>query len=1125
MKVFKNIIEQCHEQHRKTLRQRKTVMIPVTHKHHFKVYCARGYLVDLDALEQADISFMPIGLAPKNDVGPRDFGAKRFLKRQGIKDWRSRQLHVSWGIQIYTGTPSERDGARWHDLHFTYQAICAAPESVLACIEALVNTTPKPLLTLTKSGGLRFSCRVLDYLHPDTPNAKFYIYKHTPTPENRHDRDVYLEILGDKGYSRWDARYAILLGNPLDPPIISEAVLFTTLNALRDALHEPDPSGETPLEPVSVTPFSLGSANLDLAKSALVKHSFSYLREEQGFHHWVRQAREDHETHISLWEDRGIVWVRGATPDPMFPTTATPITAIYDDTGITPPTDPPVSNKVLSVREGTLSPLSLKRASPVLHRRPADVKKTYESFEEKIAEIQRVYEQGTRIIGILSETGLTTDTALESYVLKQGETCQNIPRGNFATAAEHRYQTHNLPSVARWRARHYRWEQAKALPVDERMANPFQSGNPCEDPERCHTLEQKGGSALESICPQCPVHTECQTRGYLSQPEALKNVTAQISPTPQLFLNPKHAEQATQLLVSEDGTERTCILDEKFARIRTLFLQCQLSRDVLEGWSVNYQGKALGNFAKSLLNISEFQSEPNASMVTRVRATVEGFQGHEASLINQMCHVNIRGKVVARGLLDPETGKALARSTIEFEGGAFAYIPSDAQAEDRLREKGLPLFYPDAFVLDETIDIQMQMADAIALNILDTQTVESIQGFPTVSRDPNWTFWHQLKRFFSHYTRDADAPMYWDDDALLFWIPPTLHPGVKRLLLISPTLSKRQLHKIFPDEKIEVIGTRPMAWVPGNSVFQLRTGNYSARTILNNDSVWDVPGLSKQGEQFFADIRAEIDRDPSVTHGIITNMRVAPLLTDIVERENVCLLKQFKTVNPVDLENVDVVWMIGVPLWPQKNIWSYAQMLHGNDEESLYYEEEVESGHYKDERLQKIYYQRAAGLLTQIIGYVGLSTQMGKKVVILTSIELPDISDRPETRLFDWEDFQVAGGLDKLTEIIATREQFETEAAQLTAESSREEVERILGCSARTANRFLKKLRGSNIRHLDLQEQILTFLSSNGEKKASEIVVAVSSSPQSVGNVLRRLVDTGEIVKVRRGVYALPKKP
>ena len=85
----------------------------------------------------------------------------------------------------------------------------------MACIDTLVSVVENPLLTLTKSGGLRFSCRIPDYLHPNTEDTESYIYKDTTTLENLHQRDVYLEILGESGHSAWDARYEILCGDLL----------------------------------------------------------------------------------------------------------------------------------------------------------------------------------------------------------------------------------------------------------------------------------------------------------------------------------------------------------------------------------------------------------------------------------------------------------------------------------------------------------------------------------------------------------------------------------------------------------------------------------------------------------------------------------------------------------------------------------------------------------------------------------------------------------------------------------------------------------------------------------------------------------------------------------------------
>ena len=378
MNSLKDIVQRCHQRRENPLRQRKTTVTPLLYKgrpYHFTAHCAWRYPVKLYELEQAAISFMPVGRAPYHDHGPRDFGGDRFLRRQCLDDWEVWLWHKSCGIQVYTGTPSAHDGAQWHDIDFKYDAICAAPDAVLACIEALTNAVANPLLTLSKSGGLRFSCRVPNYLHPNTDEAKQYIYKHTPIAENPDHRDVYIEILGDEGYNRWDARYEILIGNLLDPPVISKEVLFTAIDVLRATLHEPAPLREDTLEPTAqaapVVPTFLGSHNLNLAREAFLKRGFSYVQQEDGVYHWTHPDNNDGDGQVSLWEQEGAVWVRAATPDAGLPMEATPITDVWDDTGIlprVPTTGLPVTDKVLAVRERKLSPLAIKRPDPVLHK-------------------------------------------------------------------------------------------------------------------------------------------------------------------------------------------------------------------------------------------------------------------------------------------------------------------------------------------------------------------------------------------------------------------------------------------------------------------------------------------------------------------------------------------------------------------------------------------------------------------------------------------------------------------------------------------------------------------------------------------------------------------------------------
>ena len=409
MNFLKSILQRCHQRHEKPLRQKKTIVTPSTYKslyYHFTVYCAAKTPVRLYDLEEADISFMPAGRAPTNDRVPQSFGGTRFLTQQRTEDWEIRQWHTSWGIQMYTGIPSEREGARWHDLEFTYQALCTAPDAVLACVETLVNISANPLLTLTQSGGIRFSCRVPHYLHPHTESERLYIYKDVPTPEDLYDRDIYLEIRGAECHSPWDARYEILSGDLLDPPIIAKEVLFTTIDTLRSELHDPAPDRTEKLEPtletVSISPPSLGSHKLDLAKEAFLKRGFSYLGQEKDQHHWTQHVNKGVDTEVLLWERDGTVWIQASKSDLELPAEATPITDVWDDTGILPrvgDAELPMSEKMLAVREGKLSPLAIKRPSPVLQK-TADTEKVYEPLEEGIHQIEGLFDTDARVVGL-----------------------------------------------------------------------------------------------------------------------------------------------------------------------------------------------------------------------------------------------------------------------------------------------------------------------------------------------------------------------------------------------------------------------------------------------------------------------------------------------------------------------------------------------------------------------------------------------------------------------------------------------------------------------------------------------------------------------------------------------------
>jgi len=1129
MKCLENLIERCHNRHKNPLRQRKTKVTPALYKglpYHFTVQCAYKYLIRLYELELADISFMPIGRAPYHDRGPKSFEGQRFLKRQSVNDWESSLWHKSWGVQIYTGTPSKHNDALWHDIDITYETICAAPDAVYTCIKALVNAVANPLLTISKSGGLRFSCRIPNYLHPKDKDEKQYIYKHTPTSEEPYHRDVCLEILADAGYSQWDARYEILIGNLLHPPIISKEVLFDAIDPLRDLLHEPAPLGEDTSEaPPQANPIVNAyyrSLNLNLAIQAFVKRGFLYLREENNVHHWTLPDSKIVDCHVSLWEDEGIVWVEASSANAGIPMDATPITDVWDDTGILSHlqgTGLPVTDKVLAIRAGNLSPLSIKRPSSVLNKSESN-NRIYNSREESFTHMQQAFKQNARILGLIAETGAGKTYAAGSYLLKEGMISL---ASNTVTAkdTEQEFQKRGLQSVIHRKPRSYMWEQVVGIPVAERMATPFQRGNVCEDLERCSKLEQMGGNPDDSICPKCPVLTECQQQGYLSQKDRLNSAKAQISSPAKLFLNPDFSDIVDEFLDQSGGSDRLCIMD--VAKNSQLFLKCNISKSSLEIWEKRWKGNALGNFAIALLNALQTSDVPNSNPVGCVRAVIQAFEQQEEDLIQQMCLVNISGKVVPQEFIDDVTGNALAHYSIEFEGETSAFIPLDENAANRLIELNKQVFPLQDFVVNKNLKISMSITQAIELGILDISTLEKIGELPRVYRNPNWTFWHQIKRFFAYYKRDADAPMIWDHNKLGFWVPPVLHPKVKRLMFMSSTLSERELQRAIPDEEIEFHHIIPNRWIPGNRVFQLQSDIYPRQTILNYNTDWDVLGLSEIGKRFFLGIQAEIVRKPNLKHAIISSAPICKHLKHIESQENVCLVTNFNMFDLIKstLESADIIWIVGMPYLSPGVTWRNAQILYGNSDKPLCYEGEAEIGNYKDERVLSVYQQNVSGLLKHHIGQVGLDRLSNKTVVLLTGIPLSDITDRPETLLFDWEDFEIAGGLDKLAETIATREHYEKERSNLTAESGRDKVQQVLGCSKVHANRILNKLRGGMIIRISFREQILSLLA-EGHKKTSELITAIEGHPTSVRNELKRLIDIGEIVKVRRGVYTLP---
>ena len=903
---LEKIIQRCHDRKDRTLNQRRTIVLPAGYNeypYHFRVHYAHEKSAILYELENANISFIPIGKVPF-DRAPAEWNRSnkhqdRIMDRQETRSWRPRQWFASWGIGIYTGEPSGYDDAPWHDIEFTNQVILRAPDAVSACLEALIRAVVNPLVTLTKDGGLRFSCRVEEYLHPNTPETKQYIYERRPTRRDPKHHDVYVEVKGDMDYSVWDARYDILMGSLLEPPVISSDVLFGLLGFFRSVLHKP------------VFGSDMLPKELDIQKFEMEKLYKPFRIED---------------------------------------------------------TETSVSEKMKAIREGHLSPLAIKRPGPLLTKQVCS--------EPEPFEITDILETDARVIGI--ETGLRhpdENREIERALLEKEVLFLDLPTDEFAESALRYYQNEGI--IARdWKPRNYLAYMLNHIPIDEQLKYPFKHGNTCIDSYRCNRLSAMGGNPDEIICPKCPVYEECQERGYLSQYESIKEASVMVCGTPhQLLIDPQYAEPMSDVF---DGTDRIYVVNYIYAS--DLFVKNWLPMQLLETWVEYWECSVLGDFAHALLNAININTRDlTDNIATRIRSVMKAFERAEDALIEQMFQVNVAGA-------------------------------------------------------NSSSCIGMSVKDAVAFDVLDIRDVESIEKIQRSSVYQSWTPWHSLKAFFDHYPQDADAPMHFEKYQLQYWIPPVLHPGVKKLVILSPSLCEEHLKRTFPNEKVETYNLGMKETLAGNRVYQLRSEVHSPHSIMNYDLDWDTLGFSSISIRFAIGVHREVESSPDMQHALVSLGSMIKKLKDTLKNQNTKSMPFCKNIPgqakvlETKFEGADVIWLFSTPYWSPHLIWRNAKILFGDTAEPLDYSVSMNPYVFKDKRIQQLAEQYSLNALIEILSYAGLQDS-GKTIVLKTALRVPGLTDAPETILFDWEDFEIADGLDKLPETIARREAFEAEAA------------------------------------------------------------------------------------------------
>ena len=328
------------------------------------------------------------------------------------------------------------------------------------------------------------------------------------------------------------------------------------------------------------------------------------------------------------------------------------------------------------------------------------------------------------------------------------------------------------------------------------------------------------------------------------------------------------------------------------------------------------------------------------------------------------------------------------------------------------------------------------------------------------------TYWHQLKRFFDHYRHDTDAPMYFDGACVRFWLPPLMHPRAKKFVVLSPSIDADILRRAFPDKKVEVYDYGTQVALAGHRVYQLRSEVHSPHSLLNYDLDWDALSLSAVGIRYATGIHHTVRQTPETQHTIVSTDDMDTALSETLLENNARYMRfhagtyHYKDKAPGLLEDTDVVWVLGTPYCQPITLWRCAQILYGDLPAPLDYTVSMHPYRFKDPRIQRLSEEYSRQVLVSMLAHTIPPETTGKTLVIQTALWLTDITDAPETRLFDWEDFEVAGGLQGLDTAIEKREAYEAEAAKINKTWMPYQVMPVLGIDYKTAAQLLIEVHG-----------------------------------------------------------------
>ena len=1074
---IQKLLRRCYDRHKQPLSQVRTAMQAtkeyVNHSAIPNVYYAYRKMAPATAFTDAGISIVPIRrdrimLDGRRSTGPVcSFSKALNANIAGWDPWKTTFTFEHWeegywkqsyGIQSFTGYPSDY----WTDLDFEWDAIEQHPHETGICISRLLQLAEAPLLTISKSGGLRFSCRTPGYIHPRPESEREYAARYAEELDENGKpvrEKLFLEIFGDKGTTRWDSRYEIVCGNLFNPPTIPYTEIFHVIKDYRQTVHRPPPiQVRHPKARRQNAKQRVANSQTQVAKWTMnnLPDDIQWVKDRGG---GFKSKRGDYKCTMDLHpksggrnlqfymdidgkvaifchncRNRSIIGQRPKSEREQI----AELIKNAPPAESTPSLEQQREWKIDRIRNYEISTLELQRPLQVLFKQHDQTE--YASLESNDEKIRNAFDRSERLILLNAETGAGKNFQMEEAIKDGLKIIKTAPTKPLAIADEARMKERGI-DVSLWKPRSWLADLQRTRIEEDKLVDPFKDGAVCIYPEQCDALFMRGGNARRFICPNCEVFEQCQSDGYLSQHGMAIGSEVIVIAMPDLFFNPNRQSFTDALLltmvINEDGE----MVEEKHGRVGTIdeakahefYRRCSLSREQLKIWRDMWgEERMLGMFAIDMLYLLEskgFEIEALRKYICTLDAQIDGTP---ETIHRQMQHLLFPGEIFKRGINDPQSGKPLAYYSIRFECGTDVYIATSDYAYKALIKMEELCVGPREYKKHDMIEVTQEQAMRFGIYNVSQNRPEDYKKVGWVAGSS--THLHQLIKFFKNYTVNENSPMFYDGEDLKWYLPPTLHPNLKNLVMMSATLNLEHAKHSFPEideEDIATIQTQPTAWKPGSKVFQIRTGVYPRRSLMDSEQVdgaYEYSAMTDTGGKFFGFIEDAIKSNPDREHAIITFKQIVDWLKDDWQSkyDNVAFFGHFGKMEGLDevFKEVKDYWIIGSPEVGLEIIKHTAKLIFGNREIPISFERDDDKM-YVDPDVQSVYEACVVALLQQAVGRARLNRIPDNRVFIFSGVHIPTVTDRAETLLFDFADCEIARSVDELEHWIRIRERDE----------------------------------------------------------------------------------------------------